>query len=253
LSYYYESRLLRLGLGQLYIIIYSVIAAWLGVNLITFAIIMILVILTSYIQSRFFRGNPISAVKASVEDVLSSRKLLEERNVRELQMKDEGLVGDMQSQLRFSTYMLFGTLAGLLYFFIAWGHVPDIYEFVKSYIGSDFLSHMLAFLIYLEGFFIISQLSTEIALRRAGRITVLSMPNEYIVTSKGIVVKGLLSSSAIAFPLSPHVEVRLEEKRGFVDIINSGSRSSTVIRLYSRDPRRLYEIIRRYGLPKESE
>lgn len=251
MSYYYESRLLRLGLGQLYIIVYSIIASWLGVNIKTFIIIMVLVLLTSYIQSKLLKGNPISSVKASVEDVLSARKLVEERNLREIQAKDEALVVDMQPQLKFSTFMLMGTLAGILYFFVAWSHVPGIYEFIRGYVGNDFIAHTIAFLVYLEGFFILSQLSTELALRRVGKLVVISMPNEYIVTAKGIVVKGLLSNTTIPFPLNPHVQVKLNEKRGFVDIVNEGSRSSTIIRLYSRDPKRLYEVIRKYGVTRE--
>jgi uncharacterized membrane protein len=157
----------------------------------------------------------------------------------------------MEAQIKFSTILMLSTLVGLVYFLIAWRYVPSLYELLKGYVGSDFLAHMLAFLLYLEGFFIISQVSTEIALRRAGRITVITMPNEYIVTTKGIVYRGFLSNTALAFPLNPHVTIRLDEKRGFVDIVSEGKVSSTVLRLYSRDPRRLYEIIRRYGVQRE--
>jgi uncharacterized membrane protein len=242
---------LRIALGQAYIIVYSVLAAWLGVNYRTFIIIMLLIILTTYLQSRFLSRNPMSSVKAKVEDVSSARKLVEEKNLRELQSKDEGLIADMQSQLKFTTFMMLSTVVGLLYFALAWGRVDDIYWFFKGYIGHDFLSHMLAFLVYLEGFFIISQASIEIALRRAGKIVAISMPNEYIVTTKGIVYRGLLSNTALAFPLNPHVAIRVEEKRGFVDIVNEGKASLTILRLYSRDPRRLYEVLRKYGMPKE--
>ena len=251
MSYYYENRLLRIGLGQFYIIVYSLIAAWLGIGLRTFLIIMLLVVVTTYIQNRFFSRNPMSSVKVRVEDVAGARKLVEERDLRELQSKDEGLIRDMEAQIKFTTILMLSTFVGLVYFFIAWRYVPSLYELLKGYVGSDFLANMLAFLLYLEGFFIISQVSTEIALRRAGRITVISMPNEYIVTTKGIVYRGFLSSTALAFPLNPHVTVRLDEKRGFVDIVSEGKVSSTVLRLYSRDPRRLYEIIRRYGVQRE--
>jgi uncharacterized membrane protein len=47
------------------------------------------------------------------------------------------------------------------------------------------------------------------------------------------------------------VAIRVEEKRGFVDIVNEGKASLTILRLYSRDPRRLYEVLRKYGMPKE--
>ena len=251
MSYYYENRLLRIGLGQFYIIVYSLIAAWLGIGLRTFLIIMLLVVVTTYIQSRLFSRNPMSSVKVRVEDVAGARKLVEERDLRELQAKDEGLIRDMEAQIKFTTTLMLSTFVGLVYFFIAWPYVPSLYELLKGYVGGDFLANMLAFLLYLEGFFIISQVSTEIALRRAGRITVISMPNEYIVTTKGIVYRGFLSNTALAFPLNPHVTIRLDEKRGFVDIVSEGKVSSTVLRLYSRDPRRLYEIIRRYGVQRE--
>jgi len=242
---------LRLGLGQFYIIVYSLIAAWLGIGLRTFLIIMLLIVVTTYIQNRLFSRNPMSSVKVRVEDVAGARKLVEERDLRELQSKDEGLIRDMEAQIKFTTILMLSTLVGLAYFFIAWPYVPSLYELLKGYVGSDFLANMLAFLLYLEGFFIISQVSMEIALRRVGRITVISMPNEYIVTTKGIVYRGFLSSTALAFPLNPQVTIRLDEKRGFVDIVSEGKVSSTVLRLYSRDPRRLYEIIRRYGVQRE--
>jgi uncharacterized membrane protein len=208
-------------------------------------------VVTTYVQSRLFSRNPMSSVKVRVEDVASARKLVEERDLRELQAKDEGLIRDMEAQIKFTTILMLSTLVGLVYFFIAWRYVPSLYELLKGYVGGDFLAHMLAFLLYLEGFFIISQVSIEIALRRVGRITVITMPNEYIVTTKGIVYRGFLSSTALAFPLNPHVTIRLDEKRGFVDIVSEGKVSSTVLRLYSRDPRRLYEIIRRYGVQRE--
>ena len=251
MSYYYENTWFRIVTGQVYIVIYSLLAAWLGIGWKTFAVIMILIIATTVLQGRIMKGRQPGS-KVSPDDVMKSRKLYEEKNLREIQSKDEGLIEDMRSQLKLSTYMFAGTFVGLAYFWIIWPHVPDLHEYLRGFIDNGFIVGFLAFLLYLEGFFIISQATIFIALWKVGKVTTLVMPNEYIVTVKGIVYRGLLSNTAIGFPLSHDVIVRFDDKRSLVDIIMEGKRSVNIVRLYSRNPKRLYEIIRRYGLEKES-
>ena len=85
-------------------------------------------------------------------------------------------------------------------------------------------------------------------------MTMLNMPSSYTVTEKGIIYKGLISKTAIPFPLPEEVEVRLDEKRKFVELVKKDqkARVTTVLRLYARNPRRLYQAIRRYGVKEES-
>ncbi|MCX8196535.1 MAG: DUF2208 domain-containing protein [Acidilobaceae archaeon] len=245
MSQYLENPWQRLLQSQVFVIIYAAIAAVLGITLQTFLLALLIIVVATYLQNRLFGKNPFGSARP--EEVLSAKRLYEEKNARELQAQDEGLYLDMQPQLRFMMWMNLSLLPGLAYFFLAWGRLGELQVFLRSYLDSELLVNFLAFLLYMEGFFIINQVALLLAARRVGRVEFISYPSEYTVTASGIVYKAFISSSALPFPLPDNVKVRLDEKRGFVDLVNEGKRSSTVVRLYARNPKRLYEILKRHG------
>ncbi|MEM1774552.1 MAG: DUF2208 family protein [Acidilobaceae archaeon] len=247
MSYYIENTWYRVLSSQLFLILYAILAAFLGINIKTFIIIMVLIIITSYIQGKFLSKGPLGGSSVKVEEVMSAKRLYEEKNLREIQMKDEGLLRDMQPQFRYMMLLNLGLLVGLLYFFLAWGRIGDLHSIFYSFTGNEKIASFLAFLIYMEGFFIINQASMILALKRVGKVLFIVYPNEYIVTVKGIVYKGLLSNTAIGFPLPQNVNAILDTNRGFVDLVNEGKRTTSIIRLYSRNPKRVYEIIKKHG------
>lgn len=239
----------RVLIGQLSILLYSVFAAILGRNYKAFIIVFILIIIISVIQNRSGK-NPLGQEKVKPEELLKGRKLFEEENARELQTKDTEIMKDMQEQSKFTMYTSMGMIVAMLYFFLLWGYVDNLYNLIAVRLGEGKLSEFLAFLIYFEGLFIINQGVFVWALRKVGRVTMLQSPAGFTVTDKGILVKGLVGKSAITFPLPGDVEVSVNEKRKFVELVKTSKRTVLKLRFYTRNPKRLAEVIKRYGFKR---
>ena len=242
----------RMLISQGYMILYSLLAAILGRGKYTFAIILLLIIFMSILQSRRGKG-PLGTGKAPAEEILEGRRLYSEEKIRDIQMKDEKLVEDLQEQSKFSIYTSMGSFLSIGYFIALWPKVADLYNYFKGYVGQDKLAHFLAFLIFFEGVFLINQLSMLYAMRKVGRVVMVNIPQSYIITDRGIVFKGIIGKSGVRFPLPSSLDLRVNPKRGFVEIVNTGKRSVTKIRLYSRNPRRVYEILKRNWEGRPSE
>ena len=242
----YEDLRYRILIGQASMILYSLMLALLGRSGKTFLLVFILIILFSVLMSRRAKS-PLGAGSVRPEEVLQGRKLYEETQVRELQQRDKGLIMDMQEQSKFTMYSMVGMIAAMAYFFLLWPYIDYLYLYVAGALGEGKLSEFIAYLVYFEGLFIISQASYVWALRKVGKIAIPQMPQGYTVTEKGIVIHGLTGKKAIPFPLPREAKIEVNEKRGFVEISVEGKRSITKLRLYARNPKRLAEIIRRYG------
>ena len=250
MAYLAESMKKRAIISQAFILLYSILAAILGRTYKTFLVIIAFFIVVSFIQSRLSRG-PIGQGRVRVEDVLSDKELMKESGVREIQMSDDGLAKDIEKQSRFLMYMNVVTFISLGYFILFWRMIDPLYNYIyTSVIPDERIAHFLAFLAYFEGYFVVSQVAMYYAMKKAGKIYSINMPTEYTVTKRGIVYKGLITRSAIAFPLPPDVKVRLNDKRKFVEIEKDSGRAINVIRFYTRNPKRLYDVIKRYGVEK---
>ncbi|MEB2836234.1 MAG: DUF2208 domain-containing protein [Desulfurococcales archaeon] len=248
----YESTAKRLLTSQAYMIAYSVLLALLGKARYALLLVFLFWILMFVVQSRLGKG-PLGHGRVRPEDVLEGRKLYEEKNVREIQMRDEMLLKEIQEQSKISMYLSLAMLVGLVYFMVAWKQVPAIDHYIAGYIGEGRLSLFLAYLAYFEGYFVIYQGLTSYALRKVKIITTINTPLSYVVTDKGIVTKGIFGRTAIKFPLPPDVQVRVDEKRSFVELVKRGKRTVLKIRFYARNARRLGDIIRRKGLARAEE
>ncbi|MCE4599413.1 MAG: DUF2208 domain-containing protein [Desulfurococcales archaeon] len=247
---YVDNMRSRMLISQVFMILYSILAALLGRGTKTFAIIFILIIIMSLVQSRRGKG-PLGKGKTDPEKILSGRKLYEENKTRDIQMKDEKLFEDLQEQSKFTIYMSMGSFIGIGYFILLWPMVDRIYNTVLPSVGNDKLAHFIAFLVFFEGLFIINQLSMLWALKRVGRVTMVNIPQSYVITDRGIVIKGLIGKTGLEFPLPEDIEVRYDQKRGFAELIKHGSRSTTKIRFYARNPKRVYELLKK-GLASSS-
>ena len=237
----------RVAVSQVFIVLYSGLAAVLGRGWMTFAIILVLIVALALFQAR--RSSGPLGVKARPEDVEAGKKLYEEESIRELQIKDEGLARDFEAQSKALLTLNLALMAGIVYFIIFWRFLDPLTSFIMENVASsEIAAHFLAFLIYLEGYFVVSTIGFYLASKRMGALPMINMPSSYLVTDRGIVYKGLLTKTAIPFPLPGDVEVRLEEDRRFVELVKRDKRSIVKIRLYARNPKRLYQVIRRYGV-----
>ncbi len=242
----------RLIIGQVSMLLYSALAAVLGKNYKTFLLAFIVIILMSVLLNR--RGkNPLGQEKVPPETILSGRKVFEEENIRDIQMRDEGIMRDMQEQSKFTMYSSLGMVAAMIYFITLWKYIDHLHLLFFDYLGNDRLALFLAFLIYFEGIFIINQLFMLWAIKKVGKVTVMQVPQKYTVTDKGIVISGLVGKTTIQFPLPEDTFMNVSEKRGFVELIRHGKRSITKIRFYTKRVKRLEELLKRYGKAKKLE
>jgi len=246
MSNFIENQRYRILIGQAAIILYSLFATLLGRNYKTFILVFLLIIAVSLIQQRKAK-NPLGQEKVPPERVLEGKRLYREENARELQQQDKDVLKDFQEQSKFTMYNTLGMVAAMLYFFLFWNHIDALYAWVAGYVGEGKLAEFLAFLIFFEGLFIINQAAYFFALKKVGKVTMIQMVSSYTVTDKGIVLEGLVRKSALTFPLPDDVEVVVDEKRRFVELVKEGKRTRTRIRLYARNPKRLAEVIKRYG------
>jgi len=238
-------------LNQLYILIYSFVLPLVGRGKILYLLIVLFIVISLLFQSR--RGKtPLGTKKPDVNEILSARKLFEEKSTREYQTKDTGLIADIQEQSKLSMYMSIGTFVALAYFFVFWSKIGDIAKWVSGYVGPGKLALFLAFLIYFEGYSIIYILFQVYALKKVERIVMFTIPSSYIVTEKGIIFKGLLGNTAIEFPLPPDVEINYNTKRGFVEIVKKDKKTVTKLRLYTRNPSKLASLIEKLGMRRQS-
>ncbi len=235
----------RLLVGQAFILVYSGLAAVLGRTTKTFVIIMILFVLYIVWQSRRAKA---AGPQVDAEEIDAARVLFEEKKGRDYQMEDVGLVDEVQEQAKATMYMSIGSFVTLGLFFLLWPHLDAIYNAVLPYVnGSERLAHFIAFLIYFEIVFAASNISYIYAMRKTGKMTVMQMPTEFRITQKGIVFRGLLKKQAIPFPLPEGFEVRVEEKRRFVELVKEEKDKIIRLRLYTGNPRRVYDLVKRLG------
>ncbi|MCE4608383.1 MAG: DUF2208 domain-containing protein [Caldisphaeraceae archaeon] len=250
MSYMVEQRFRSMMLNQVYVIIYSVLAAFIGINYMLFILVMIFIAVSMFLQS-YLSGSPVGK-KVKADDVLRGKRLYHEHETRSIQTKDKQVMADFQEQSKFSMYNMIGMFIGLIYFFVFFKYVPALSNLLMAYIGSNIrLDFFLAFLIYFEVYFVITILNMEWAVRKVKRLPMINTPSQYTITDRGIVMKGLVTTKGIAFPLPRDINMTLNEERRFVELIKEGKRTITKIRFYSKNPRRLYDIFKKYGQIRE--
>ncbi len=249
MSMQYQMGWKQILLSQAMIIVFAVVAGlyrqyYIYVILAYFAILPILI-------SRQGRKR-IGDTKVSLEDLEDARKLWEEKNAMDLVAKDTEYMEEISKQMKSTTYTMISFPVIIAYFYI---YRYALSSYVRGLVENPSAGAFLDFLIMFEGSFLISQAFMLYFRRKAAKITpeFIMVPKSYTVTTKGIFSRSFGSSFAFTFPLK-NVEINLNERRGFVELVFSQESkpqaTKTKIRLYSRNPRRLYEILKRRMMEK---
>jgi len=178
------------------------------------------------------------------DEILAGRILYEEKNTREVMVRDEKLIEEMrvQGKMLTLTFATFGI--AIMIFWIAGYFHSNFTAFVRATISNDiYFAEFLYWVVVLEIIGIVN-----LALRKVmmPKQQLPLMPSRYIVTDRGIVIPGI-TGFALKFPLKGY-SIKLDEKRSFVEIEGKGLR----LRLYTSRPRRLYDIITRFGHERET-
>ncbi len=233
----------RALISQAYLVVYSALAAIVGRGKLLWLVILLFFIVMIVVQTRM-GGGPLGQKRVRAEDLEVGRTLHEEKNLRELQMNDEDLIVEMQQQSKNTMTMSLGTFIALGYFFLLWNKIPALEAYFADKWGLGVKAAMfLAFLLYFEGVFIINQLFILYSLKKIGKMPVISMPQGFKITDKGIILQGIIGRQALKFPLPDDVKIEVNEKRKFVELFKVGKRSIARIRLYTRSPKKVYDLI----------
>jgi len=180
---------------------------------------------------------------AKPDEVLAGKILYEEKNIREIIMKDEKLIEEMRVQSKILTLTFATLIIAIIIFWVAGYFHTSFIEIIRTTISNNlYFAEFLYWVAILEVIGVINLILRRILMPKQ-QLPI--MPNRYIVTDKGIVVPGIMGL-ALKFPLKNY-SVKLDEKRGFVEIEGKGLR----LRLYTSRPRRLYDIITRFSHERE--
>jgi len=232
-------------LGQVSIIVFSVAGAFFRQY---YGYIILGYFILFFIVSSKLSKRSISGKKIDLEEFRRARKLVEEKNARDIMMEDPGLANDMGEQMKVMKVMMLPSVITMLYYFILWSRVPFFGDKLSLQLNDEVLGHFLAFLLFFEGGFLLSWIGRLAMLRRTDRLVTFNMPTQYTVTDKGILIGGVLGSRPLPFPLEGNVKLNIDEKRRFVEIESVAGKNVVKMRFYTRSPRRLYDIIEKYGL-----
>jgi len=225
--------------GQVFIVILAVILA-LAPNLYKFAILLYFV---GIIAISMYKARSTGSSGVSREEVEKARTLFREEKAMELAAEDEEYLREVSKQVRamFIPLLLFPVY--IVIFQAVPALEPRVAEALQGLgIADARVARLLLWLAAFEGMFALNQVVRK--LTGGASKPAPMVPPAYRVTEKGIVIKGGLGR-VIPFPLPSGAEVRLDEKRNYVEIeMGKGVR----MRFYTRKARRLYELLLRHGV-----
>lgn len=204
-------------------------------------IILLYIVVFPIILSKSGKG---PGTKGRIDEIEAGVTLLDEKNAQQIMSRDLQLAEELQAQIKTMT-TAFLLMPVVLIFF--WLYEKYLFAPVVDLFSSRELGKFVSTFIMFEGSFIISRASMVYASKKTtSQAQMLVMPQKYRVTSRGIVSKSLGSRIAIPFPLKDF-KVHMEPKRKFVELVPLDPKKARgKIRLYTKDPYKLYNILQRY-------
>jgi len=225
------SNIKSLILSQVFAIIFSLVVTfvpqyfWLLV--IAFMLIIPFTMGYSMIKTR---------ISGKYKEIISARKLLEEKGALEIAMRDPKLQGELTKQFK-SMFYSFACLPAIIVISILYNN----YVRQPYFSGEDPIIRFIGALIMYELFIITGRVVQYFTLRKSSYTLII--PNQYIVTTKGIIGKGV----TVPFPINEY-EVEVNYRRKFIQFIPKKPKGvKPIIRLYTRDVFRLQNIVENYG------
>jgi len=203
-------------------------------------------------------GRSVKKIIEDIEYIQEGKKLFsaKKETVEKLRMMDMPLLkNELKGQgLIFAIYFLPIILVIALIFFpqLRTGMISTLETYVKGYTADEHIARFAAYLGFYFTFYVVSIL-TLLANRLyqgRGEGGMLVIPSTYVVTDRGVILD---ERTPVKFPFRG--EVKVNEKRKYVELLvestgQPGSPQKVKYRLYTRQPRHLYEIISK--LAKES-
>lgn len=236
--------MLRYGMGQAIIPVFAAVVTWYPQFTTPFFILYFIVIMgiMFIITRRTMRGGK----KEDEKFVRKSREIVraKTKEIQSLMLRDEKLAADMKAQLPSMLFIFVPFIIIIMMFPILGGIVSVM---TKEGTTERFLANIGLY----EMFFMVSIFSTiamKISAKRRGYSSLL-VPTDYIVTEKGLVATVGAQKIVLKFPIKAK-RIHVDEERGFVEIdadvggLMSMHDVPPRLRLYSKKPRELWEILR---------
>lgn len=231
-------------ISQLSILLFAVVAGFLGrTGTLYWAFIFLYFIVYMYLMSKF--GQPKYPSSAKAAELEKGKVLYEETRPFEYASSDKQYASEMQEQMKMMNVSMMLSFVVLIYFFLAFGPVT---AYIAPMFSNEKIGMTVAYLVLFEGSFAIStigQIYTGRRMRKQNKkMVMINIPRSFIVTTEGIVMRGITSSSGLKFPLDGF-KVELNEERKFVELLNETDKGIYKIRFYTKSPKKLYDIIMR--------
>ena len=238
-----QSTRKQLIIGQVSIIIFALVAGFLGRSGWQYWLFVILYFIVFSIVMQKLGGGGVKG-KARVEEVEQGKVLMEERESFQLLTEDVEYQREMADQMKMMQGQMLMFFPIMLYFFIVY---RPILNTVPKFFANEHLGYAAAYLVLFEGSFLLSRLgqwAMERRMKKAGKkFVMINAPRAFTVTSRGIVLHGLASKNAIAFPLKEY-KVNHSPQRKFVELVNEMPKAILKIRFYTRQHEKLYKILK---------
>jgi len=176
-----------------------------------------------------------------LKEIKESRKVYEEKasEVMSVMSIDKQLTQEMRPLTRLFLINIF-----IIVFIMAWYYL--YFNFTRDLTQSPSLPNIQKFAVFLIGyeaplvFMAILSFRQNRLLRSFPQI-----PRYYTLFEKGLVGENVV----IRFPLQEQ-DVKLDSKRGFVELLNKKGETVTRVRLYSSKPKELFESIKNYAFKR---
>jgi uncharacterized membrane protein len=240
----YQTRK-QLLMGQLSIIIFSIAAGFLGRGSKGYWLFVIIYFIAyAYLMQKV--GQPGTAEKkAKPAEVESGKLLFEEKSGMQLVSQDREYQLEMQEQMKLMQSNMFIMIGVLAYFFLAY---KPLIQTIAPLFSDPRIGSSVAFLALFEGSFVLSwlgQLYTMRKMKKMGKKSIMiNTPRGFIITDKGIVYQGIMSKTALKFPITGY-QISYNAKRKFVEFVKETDKMIMKIRLYTKSPEKVYDIIMR--------
>lgn len=234
----------QIFISQLSILLFAVVAGFLGrTGTLYWIFIFLYFIVYMYLMSKF--GQPKYPSSAKASEIEKGKVLYEETRAFEFVSMDKQYTQEMQEQMKMMNVSMMLSFAVLIYFFLAFG---PVIAYIAPKFSNEKIGMTVAYLVLFEGSFVISSLGQVYTARRMKKqnkkAVMINVPRSFLVTEEGVVLRGFTGGSGFRFPLNGF-KIQLNEERKFVELSNETDKAINKIRLYTKSPKKLYDIIMR--------
>ncbi|MCY0850535.1 DUF2208 domain-containing protein [Sulfuracidifex metallicus] len=186
-----------------------------------------------------FRSNPLLKERKYMGEIMKSRTIFEEKDVKEIMEKDEEYIKKYKESLKRNGYFMLYFVVYLAIILVIYDDVLGIY---RKMFAANHLELFLVFFVTLDAITLINIFLSRKVMKGATSQTM--APTKYRVTERGIISSDATGVFLHARHL-PNSEVIENREKRYVEIKSNTIKLPYDIRLYTKDIDRLLDAIER--------